>query len=165
MRLQIDARVGRRIMEYLWPARRNRQGAIEDGGENLEVQIPPKPPHGGRTSLDSPRTLQGFRHDTAKELVPPVLRKLGNSRSFTDLRSKKDTLHPPSLSRMHSTETLRHNSSTDAGEDRKHKGSDVNKRAGDAAEMKTRASQKSFVLVRISRCVACDFQPLSYLRV
>lgn len=149
MRLQIDARVGRRIMEYLWPARRDRQGTIEDEAEKLEVQIPAKPPRGGRTSLD------GFRHDTAKELVPPVLRKLGSSRSFTDLRLRKDTLHPPSLNRMHSTETLRHNSTSDVGEDRKQK-SEVAKRAGDAAEMKTRANQKSFVLVRISRCV-CSY--------
>ncbi|KAF9464454.1 golgi-body localization protein domain-containing protein [Collybia nuda] len=149
LRLQIDARVGRRIMEYLWPARKDRQGAIDDEGEILETQLLTKHSHGIRTSLDSPRALHGFRHDTTKELAPPVLRKLGSSRSFTDLRSRKDTLHPPSLSRMHSTETLRYNLTSDVAEDRKHK-NEVAKRAGDAAEMKTRATQKSFVLVRIS---------------
>lgn len=140
MRLQIDARVGRRIMEYLWPARRDRQGAVEDEPEKPAVPIPKR---AIRSSFD------GFRQDAAKELTPPALRKLGASRSFTDLRLRKDSLHP-SLNKVHSIETLRNNQTSDAAEDRKHK-NEVAKRAGDAAEMKTRASQKSFVLVRISR--------------
>lgn len=142
-------------MEYLWPARRHRQ-EIEDKPSEATVTVPPKAP--GRASLDTPRALHSFKTspDTSKgELVPP-LRKLGSSRSFTDLKaSARDTLHLPGISKMPSSETLRQMAMSSEAKNK----SDANKRAGDAAEMKTRASQKSFVLVRISRYVVlsdCD---------
>ena len=138
MRLQIDARVGTRIMEYLWPARRERQIAADPVGNEDFVQVLEVPE--GRTSLDSPRGLHSFRDTNKGELAPP-LRKLGTSRSFTDLRGTKDAAQVPALHKMHSSEALH-----DAAD-----GRTKTKKAGDAAEMKTRASQKSFVLVRISR--------------
>ncbi|RDB22829.1 hypothetical protein Hypma_010076 [Hypsizygus marmoreus] len=148
MRLQIDARVGRRIMDYLWPARRHRHD-IGDA-KNEGTVVPPRPPIGDRTSLDSPRTLHGFRtvpETNGNELKPPMLRRLGSSRSFTDLRaSRRDTLGMLSMHKAPSSETLRQNS---MAPDNKAK-DELIKKAGDAAEMKTRASQKSFVLVRIS---------------
>jgi hypothetical protein len=148
LRLQIDARVGRRIMEYLWPNRRDRE---ETNIQNPEISIM-SPTSPGRTSLDSPRTLQTMKFPENGSLAPP-LRRLGPSRSFTDLRlSAKNTLQPPpSLNRLRSSESLRQDSdASEFGEGRMKGGS---KKDGDAAEMKTRASQKSFVMVKISRCV------------
>ena len=154
MRLQIDARVGTRIMEYLWPARRQRHIAADHvGNDDLGtiLDIPPKSPF--RTSLDSPRGLHTSKNgtDTSKgELMLP-LRRLGTSRSFTDLKTTKDTLGSPVLNKIHSSDTL--HAGLEVGDGRtKHKGW-LDTKAGDAAEMKTRASQKSFVLVRISRQV------------
>jgi hypothetical protein len=142
-------------MEYLWPARRQRHITADHvRNEDLEnvLDIPPKSPI--RTSLDSPRGLHASRNgvDRSKgELMPP-LRRLGTSRSFTDLKTTKDTLQLPALHRIHSSDTL--HAALDVGDGRtKHRGR-LDKKTGDAAEMKTRASQKSFVLVRISRQVA-----------
>ncbi|KAF5387705.1 hypothetical protein D9615_000498 [Tricholomella constricta] len=149
MRLQIDARVGRRIMEYLWPARKHRN-EIDDAKASVALG-PPKPDH--RTSLDSPRALHGPKqhlHSGKGELMPP-LRKLGNSRSFTDLRaSTKDSLLVPSIHKLPSSDTLRQISTAGDGPDGRHKQKDKTSKKDDAAEMKTRTSQKSFVLVRIS---------------
>jgi Golgi-body localisation protein domain len=152
MRLQIDARVGSRIMEYLWPARRQRHIAADHvGNENLEniLETPPRNPF--RTSLDSPRGLHASRDgaDTSKgELVLP-LQRLGTSRSFTDLKTTKDFLQPPIIHRTHSSDTL--HDVLDVGDGRMKHRDQLRQKTGDAAEMKTRASQKSFVLVRISR--------------
>ena len=152
MRLQIDARVGRRIMEYLWPARKRRHGVTGHLSEPPTLS-PPKTP-GGRTSLDSPRALHNINTPTpsnAKGLVPP-LRKIGTSRSFTDLReAARDTLKLPTIHKLPSTETFqRVTTSPEVAEGYYISKNDL-KKAGDAAEMKNRASQKSFVLVRISR--------------
>ena len=173
LRLQVDAKVGRRIMEYVWPDRKDRQAAPDDSPGKEKERKPPleieiKSPTSGRLSLDSPRALHG---PLDSNLIPP-LRKLGSSQSFTDLRLAKDAgssqaflspralLSPPSfLQRTHSSDSI-HFSILDAPEmlrpngpdsdelDPKRKGS---KDAGDAQVMKTRSSQKSFVLVRISR--------------
>jgi len=111
--------------------------------------------------FDSPRALH--RPDE-KTLVPP-LRKLGTSRSFTDLRSAKDTgflnpgalLSSPSfLQRTNSSDSINFASMLDAPETLRPNGldSDISdpgcKESDDAQVMKTRSSQKSFVLVRIS---------------
>ncbi|KAF8076499.1 golgi-body localization protein domain-containing protein [Lyophyllum atratum] len=152
MRLQIDARVGRRIMEYVWPARKHRN-EIDDAKNNvLELRKPTADLQ--RTSLDSPRALHGPRspHESSKgELVPP-LRKLGASRSFTDLRrsaTAKDNLLVPTIHKMPSSETMRQISNDGAEGSNKQKGKS-GKKDNDAAEMKIRTSQKSFVLVKIS---------------
>ncbi|KAJ7764981.1 golgi-body localization protein domain-containing protein [Mycena maculata] len=162
MRLQVDAKVGRRIMEYVWPARRNRKRLTDDetpGSLDNSAEGTPM----SRGSLDSPRS-QAFKKGTlaALTLAPPM--KLSSSRSFTDLRSAQ-SLAPPSAPHLHrtrSTDGLRQATlpSTPPGDrpPRKKSRADSSnkisqwaaKKAGDAAEMKTRSSQKSFVLVRIT---------------
>ncbi|PBK72706.1 hypothetical protein ARMSODRAFT_953107 [Armillaria solidipes] len=160
MRLQIDARVGRRIMEYLWPGRRDRKKAIQDSPsepspavtEPLKRSFPPS------RSLDATRKTHSRQSSdsNASRLVPPMaLRRLGTSRSFSNLRDSP----PParSLPRTRSSEALgQHESSTDHIDPRKLRRGDSRHdsgpvpRRGDAAEMRTRSSQKTFVLVKIS---------------
>ncbi|KAG6911191.1 hypothetical protein DXG01_003058 [Tephrocybe rancida] len=142
IRLQLDARVGRRIMEYLWPDRKNRPVDDEEIPSTIDQ----------RMSLDSSRALHTSKQLPQESgngrLVPP-LRKLGTSRSFTDLRgSAKDTLSVSALNKMHSSDSLRKMALLGDSEG-KNKGKSSKK--DDAAEMKTRTSQRSFVLVRISR--------------
>ncbi|KAH9938206.1 golgi-body localization protein domain-containing protein [Fomitopsis serialis] len=169
MRLQIDTRIGRRIMEYVWPARRERQQAKDEiqtfdtlmespiTEEPVDIIIVPESPMSPRrSSWDvSPRT----REDPHKAATSP-LRKLGASRSFTDLRkARTDSLRPPTptLHKTRSTEGLSHEAHpmrqvSKSGSDAKdrtlplRKGKDVD----DATEMKTRSSQKTFVWVRVN---------------
>ncbi|KAF9008973.1 golgi-body localization protein domain-containing protein [Cyathus striatus] len=160
LRLQIDAKVGRRIMEYVWPSRRNRQESSEPTtpatpATPLKVVI--KSPVSSRSSLDSPRTLHHTNLESKDSTLTPPLRKLGSSRSFTDLRSSKDTrlLKPFTIQRTHSSESLMVQRQVQAtGLNRKlDDNEDVGveeDNAGDAAVMKTRSSQKTFVLVKIS---------------
>ena len=172
LRLQVDSKVGRRIMEYVWPDRKNRQPAHDDTPAKEEVlkprlEIDIKSPTSGRSSIDSPRALHRQVDSDEKTLAP---RKLGASRSFTDLRLAKDAgflspgalLSPPSfLQRTQSSDSVNFASMLDAPETPRPNGgfdSDVSdpkrkesKDAGDAQVMKTRSSRKSFVLVRISR--------------
>jgi hypothetical protein len=168
MRLQVDAKVGRRIMEYLWPARRvrNQQSVIGKPDlfpESRDSESGPSDfvlPSLSRSSLDSPRVSPGVRLD--RDRLAPPLRKLGSSRSFTDLRSATPgSPNRPLLERTRSSERRQPFSPlpssrlpTDTGAVTKAESSKMptSERAlGDAAEMKTRSSQKTFVLVRISR--------------
>lgn len=150
MRLQIDARVGTRIMEYVWPARRQRKAIESAGGEGditpvetsyLNIPAP----------LESPGLSRTQSNLSPSSLTPPPLRRLGVSRSFTDLRSAVAEASPKfeSLHRTRSTENLQVDGS---GARRPKSRHGKAFKAGDAAEMKTRSSQKSFVLVRVSRC-------------
>ncbi|KAJ7180202.1 golgi-body localization protein domain-containing protein [Mycena crocata] len=158
MRLQVDAKVGRRIMEYVWPARRNRQrlkdAEIHANGDTL-IELPL-----ARASLDSPRPQMPKKAVmSAPTLAPPM--KLSASRSFTDLRSAS-SLAPPTMPQLHRTASsgaLRQYSLPPSPPDpsraktrsnSSNKVAQLPKKTGDAAEMKTRSSQKSFVLVRIS---------------
>ncbi|KZT74332.1 hypothetical protein DAEQUDRAFT_761200 [Daedalea quercina L-15889] len=169
MRLQIDTRIGRRIMEYVWPARRERQQAtdeIETFDTLMEspvyeepvdiVIIPGSPISPRRSSWDvSPRS----RQDPHKAATSP-LRRLGASRSFTDLRkARSDSLQPPTptLHKMRSTDGLAHEVHTarqasKSGSDAKDRTLPPSKRKDidDATEMKTRSSQKTFVWVRVN---------------
>ncbi|KAJ6628726.1 golgi-body localization protein domain-containing protein [Mycena sp. CBHHK59/15] len=161
MRLQVDAKVGRRIMEYVWPARRNRKRLTEDEA-NTSLDTSPDPLVLSRSSLDSPRALQmpkGRLFSAPPSLAPPI--KLSASRSFTDLRTASlQVPSAPTLHRTVSSGALRPFPSSPepsiAEGFKKKSRSDstklalVPKRRGDAAEMKTRSSQKSFVLVQIS---------------
>ncbi|KAJ3512535.1 hypothetical protein NLJ89_g3461 [Agrocybe chaxingu] len=175
LRLQVDAKVGRRIMEYFWPDRKARR--VEDTPSPktmpktpLEIHIKsPTSPH-GRSSIDSPRALYSPKRadSTGKNLAPPPLRKLGTSRSFTDLRTAKEGqiggsigfLSPPAfLKRTQSTDSVNFVSlldvpptpgSSSAFETEPLDPQDHIKDSGDAQVMKNRSSQKSFVLVRIS---------------
>lgn len=172
LRLQVDAKVGRRIMEYVWPDRKDRQAAHDDSPVKEEalkprLEIDIKSPTSGRSSIDSPRALHRQVDSEEKTFVP---RKLGASRSFTDLRLTKDSgflspgalLRSPSfLQKTQSSDSVNFASMLDAPETPRPNGgfdSDISdtkrkqsKDAGDAQVMKTRSSRKSFVLVRISR--------------
>ena len=173
MRLQIDTRIGRRIMEYVWPARRERQHTDEiETFETLTespiteepvdiVVIPESPMSPRRSSWDvSPRTREDHHHTAPTS----PLRKLGTSRSFTDLRKARtdSLLSPtPTLHKTRSTEGLAHEAryptrqNSKSGGDAKERLLPLSKRKDidDATEMKTRSSQKTFIWVRVNRCV------------
>ncbi|KAF8913997.1 golgi-body localization protein domain-containing protein [Gymnopilus junonius] len=159
LRLQIDSKVGRRIMEYVWPDRKNRATLVDDfvdkeSPPNAPLEITVHSPKSGRSSVDSPRGLRSpirsQTTDPGDKLYGHGLRKLGASRSFTDLRSARTI-------RTNSTESVKFSSMLDAqstpgpgssfGIDT---GASAVKAPDDAQVMKTRSSQKSFVLVRIS---------------
>ena len=203
MRLQIDIRVGRKIMEYLWPARRHRQDERnETESFVLPESIANEPSQRSKdgdlpllTYTDSPRHASfDLPSPTRKSLdttrlAPQPLRRLGTSRSFTDLRNsarapslRQDSLQVPRpLHRTNSSGSLRARS-TDAllglsrptlssggggggggreGKDRARGAQETD----DAAEMKTRASQKTFVRVKVARCVARAGRPAGRMRV
>jgi hypothetical protein len=145
MRLQVDAKVGSRIMEYVWPVRKTRKLISRDMSLATDQTAPVQSP--SRPSLD----LSQREH----RLAPPPLRKLGSSRSFTDLRSSaSEHAQIPSLQRTRSSQALRPHSDTPVGEQMGDAPKSTRLRKyGDAAEMKTRSSQKTFVLVRVSRHV------------
>ena len=185
LRLQVDSKVGRRIMEYVWPDRKDRQAAHDDTPAKEEalrprLEIDIKSPTSGRSSIDSPRALHRQADSDENTLVP---RKFGASRSFTDLRLAKDSgflspgalLSPSSfLKRTQSSDSVSFASMMDAPETPRPNGgfdSDVSdpilrkesKDAGDAQVMKTRSSRKSFVLVRISRLGDCNILIIFWL--
>ncbi len=164
-------------MEYLWPARRKRDKTIE-----LDVDALPLPastatsPVSPGTPLDPPtprRTQMPLRRASVDIVLPsstdknllmvPTLRKTATSRSFTDLRkAASDTLQIPvsplSLQRTKSSDavfTLASSNSSGqvskASDDRDKQR--LKREADDAALMKTRSSQKTFVWVKVSRFV------------
>lgn len=165
MRLQIDTKVGSRLMEYVWPERRRRKGAevsepppalrprrITDNAATSRPQTPATPMTPVtpvRASLDSPR-LFGNSLDTSDNLAPPTLRRIATSRSFTDLRSasKEQALASPRMQRNISFGPL---TPLDQSETSLTKRDD--KAKNDAEEMKSRSSQKTFVFVRVGRLV------------
>jgi len=152
LRLQIDAKVGRRIMEYVYPSRKNRRKSIEE-----VPQADTAMDNAMRTSsfgyLDSPDVANPalpLNHELSG-LTPP-LRKLGASRSFTDLRStaaqdtRQVTLRP-TLQRARSQTAV---DRFEREAKRQKTQNSVHRNNGDAAEMKTRSSRKTFVFVKIS---------------
>lgn len=169
MRLQVDAKVGSRIMEYVWPARRQRALAIQErtnsegSGQTAMDESISTPQLSSRRSLDSPRALEKPRTslDTSG-LKPPPLRKLATSRSFTDLRSSSagSSVPPTPLTALshksRATDAFRSVSNSSEVSDsqarrRTETAKQLGRKIGDAAEMKTRSSQKTFILVKISR--------------
>jgi hypothetical protein len=137
-------------MEYLWPARKERNGTRDD--DESESTTPDEPEtlkqiaSPTRTSLDSPRTLYTLDKQGQSTLTPPM-RKLASSRSFTDLRSPTQpangqllTVHP-----NRSVESL----TSRAGRGSKSKSANGTSDAAD--EMKARLGQKTFILVKIHR--------------
>ncbi|KAF7964514.1 hypothetical protein HWV62_6371, partial [Athelia sp. TMB] len=160
MRLQVDAKVGSRIMEYVWPARKQRALAAEASSSTgtsaqrtSDELVQPRP---ARKSMDSSRALNG-----SSGLKPPPLRRLGTSRSFTDLRSSTPSDTRPSSrsgtpQRTRTLDKLKSRSQTNLldpsdGQVRKrHETSGKHgssRKVGDAAEMKTRSSQKTLNLL------------------
>lgn len=164
MRLQLDARLGTKIMEYVWPGRRQRQRNNRQlSSEDRPASIDTPPP--SRCSLDSPRGLLPPGSDRSNgptsSLAPPALRRLGTSRSFTDLRlSAPETLRPTRLKRTRSISPSRANLDSDAAAPDQRTQVGNHRKAGDAIEMKTRSSQKSFVYVQISRYEIAMIQPI-----
>lgn len=174
MRLQLNTRVGRRIMEYVWPARRQRRHAADqtrsfdttsEFAQALkEVSQPSQP------STQPPRRMSADLVRSRKSLdvhtsSPPAGPKLSASRSFTDLRAKTtDTLRVPTLHRTASSEALVprtgspgpgrratfHVKPSEGLKDRS-SSSATQKEIDDATEMKSRTSQKTFVWVKIAR--------------
>ncbi|KZT12507.1 uncharacterized protein LAESUDRAFT_638973 [Laetiporus sulphureus 93-53] len=170
MRLQIDTRVGKKIMEYIWPARKHRSNSEEvqsfeplldsttEEGESNIVVVPESPDDVHRSSWDvSPR-----KSVDSNRLAASPMRKLGASRSVTDLRNtRSETLKAPRLHRTKSTDALVTvstpsrsftNQTIKNGSDSRDKSaSSRNKQeVDDATEMKTRSSQKTFVRVRVN---------------
>ncbi|KAG1892357.1 golgi-body localization protein domain-containing protein, partial [Suillus subluteus] len=146
IRLQLDASLGQRIMEYVWPARRSRNRDI-DTASPCDTHHP-KP----RASLDSSKLLNQPRSSLDPTSLTPPLRKLGSSRSFTDLRSAAaDSMIMP----YPATQSNQRSFTADAmDESRRHKHAIIRQvsleHKTDFDEMKTRSSQKNFVLVKIS---------------
>lgn len=161
-------------MEYIWPARKHRHNL-----ENSNVAQPPQhlleppspsspsfpssrpPTSSKRPSLDllsrKPRkSLDLNTHSNSDTLRPGPLRRLGTSRSFTDLRSANlnSGYSTPTFHRNHSTDALSQPSSPSEGSGPVRKGTGyfaAMQQTNDAVEMKTRSSQKTFVAVRIAR--------------
>lgn len=163
LKLQIDAKLGQRIMEYLWPDRRNRQRDSEDEtastwsqetthSEGLHVPNLPI-----RSSIDSPRALQNLHSDDVSQdgrLAPPSVRRLASSRSFTDLRY---TFGDHDRFQFLSSNSGRQESSDlhePLSPGPKYEATfDLEQKRGDAAVMKTRSSQKTFIYVKVARSV------------
>jgi hypothetical protein len=163
-------------MEYVWPDRASRTIAREPEKMQTVVAVPPditvkSPTSAGRSSFDSPHGLQPSRGGDSKPPMPS-LRRLGSSRSFTDLKSAREStavnssaflspqgfLSPTGfLKRTHSSDSVNFASMLDASNGAQPvdaEPSSIQDRANDADDaqvMKTRSSQKTFVLVRISR--------------
>jgi hypothetical protein len=171
IRLQLDTTMGGRLLEYVWPNRRNRKQKAESGSPESPTGRMRRAPEGafssrtrvaGRISLDSPRaTENGTKSLEADRLAPPTLRRIGTSRSFTDLRTASREQSPPPPLRQRTTSfganlslgsmSQQQEGGVASSSERK------NKEFGDAEEMKSRSSQKSFVLVRVGRySSSCD---------
>jgi transcriptional antiterminator Rof (Rho-off) len=167
LRLQLDVKMGSRLMEYVWPERRRRRKESElpqsTAGEArvrrlTEATSLTRPNISTRVSMDGPRTpmdaprLEGGRSLEMSRLAAPPLRRMATSRSFTDLRSAtREQQLAPKLERGFSSYAFAQ-PPTPAPEGGRNKAG-KNTGRGDAEEMKSRSAQKSFVLVRVPRCV------------
>ncbi|KAI0939194.1 hypothetical protein AcV5_000680 [Taiwanofungus camphoratus] len=166
MRLQIDTRIGRKIMEYVWPARRNRSDSADPQSYDPTPESPTAmedstnalstPGSARRSSYDLPPSRKS--QDSSRLTLTP-LRRLGPSRSFTDLRgARSDTLQvPPKLHKTRSTDALEALSTptsqmSKVSADSRERIPSLRKRKeiDDAAEMKTRSSAKTFIWVKVA---------------
>ena len=155
LRLQLDTKVGQRIMEYIWPARKNRRNRDTEQTDSstgiVKVQSPTPIDHNPQDLLPSSSGTSGRGRKSMDHtlLAPLQTKRLGTSRSFTDLRSAAGT--PMSTSQMNrSTDTL---TSPTVGAHPLRRGTSLGPGAGglgDAAIMKTRSAQKTFVAVDIA---------------
>jgi len=151
LRLQLDTKVGQRIMEYIWPARKHRrhQKTLQaESPTNLTKLQPPAP---GSGSQDPSPTSAGRPRQSMDQtrLTPVPVRKLGTSRSFTDLRS---AVGGP-MSALHlnrSTEALSSPTTPTSLTQPLRRGGSLSPGMNDALIMKTRSAQKTFVAVDIA---------------
>jgi hypothetical protein len=175
MRLQIETRMGAKLMEYVWPERRRRkepQSPSSPNGGSRTRRVTEAAPVSralatSRTSMDSPRITDAGRSLELTRLAAPPLRRMATSRSFTDLRSAtKDRKRESNLDyEQERAPDLRRGFSSHALPAPATPGlvpgdawtmainNHVPSGKGDAEEMKTRSAQKSFVLVRVPRSV------------
>ncbi|PFH52812.1 hypothetical protein AMATHDRAFT_139321 [Amanita thiersii Skay4041] len=164
IRLQIDSKVGRRIMEYLWPARRDRRIASESDviavssdDDDSDLEIGMRCSISTRSSLDSPRALHVSQAQDSlleENVLSPPLRRLGTSRSFTTLRPEKQTVknHFMTNHASHSEETLTSPQLT-PGSVQSPIQLPIASKETTVAEIKHRSAQKTFILVRITSLV------------
>lgn len=154
LRLQLDTKVGQRIMEYIWPARknrRNREAEQTDSSTSVAAKIQPPPPVDPTLQDPSPgpsgRARKSMDHT---RLTPVQVRGLGTSRSFTDLRSALSS--SMSLYHMNRSTDALPSPSTPTGVHPIRRGTSLAPGvagSNDAAIMKTRSAQKTFVAVDI----------------
>lgn len=139
-------------MEYVWPARRGRnQAAAQCTIRDVvpELQHASEPPF--RSSLESTLLLHKPRRSLDANRLAPIQRKLGPSRSFTDLRSAAaESTRTPVEASFGRAATPESNVNEDSRSIRKANRDDRPEK-DDAVEMQTRSSQKTFILVKISR--------------
>ena len=136
-------------MEYIWPARKNRRKKTEDSAPSV-VKVQPSTPTDPSPRDPSPGPSNRVRKSLDHTRLAPVsIRKLGASRSFTDLRSAGSS--PMSALQMNrSTDAL---PSPTSGSQPIRRGTSTAPGVGglnDAAIMKTRSAQKTFVAVDIA---------------
>lgn len=168
LRLQIDTRVGRRIMEYVWPTRRKPRRAISTP-ETEGFRLPPSPSSPSAPRTQTPRRvstdLPSSKSVDSSRLGIPQLRKTATSRSFSDLRkAASDSLQVPGLHRTRSTDMISSFSVSNSSGQVSKTSDDFRERTftsrpivtDDATVMKTRSSQKTFVWVKVSRYVLSD---------
>ena len=155
LRLQLDTKVGQRIMEYIWPARRHRRDEKTEQIDSLTntAKIQPPTPTDPNQQDPSPGSAGRPRQSTDHTRLAPVsVRKLGSSRSFTDLRSAGAS--PMSALQMNrSTDALSSPTTPTSSTHPLRRGTSHAPGVGglnDAAIMKTRSAQKTFVAVDIS---------------
>lgn len=144
-------------MEYVWPSRRSRRKALS---------ATPQPPLldgplSQRTSIDITINAPKHRLSVDDNRLTTPLRRVGVSRSFSDLRqANKDAIL---LQASRSTESVA-DASLDIDRMTATKGPHEYSRGlsstqlptrknsfDDASEMRTRSSQRTFILVRLSR--------------
>lgn len=163
IRLQIEAEVGRKLLEYVWPARRARNGTqlllVDDGPDASSTN------DSSIATLDRPKT----RQDTlAVSGNPPRERGLARPRSHNNLR-----VHTrPTLHRFKSSTALNEASDGKSDDDRRgmiKRAPKSDEEMGAAAMRMRSTQQKTFFRVHIPRCdskrMKLSFSPYTRLHV
>jgi len=141
-------------MEYIWPARkhrRSREMEQTDSTTTVTKIQPPTPTDPGPQDT-SPGSSGKARQSLERTLLAPAqVRKLGGSRSFTDLRSAASS--PMSALQMNRSSDALASPSTPTSAHPVRRGASLATGVGgsnDAEIMKTRSAQKTFVAVDIA---------------
>ena len=154
LRLQLDTKVGQRIMEYIWPARKTRRNRETEQTDSLTsiAKIQPPTPIDPSSQDPSPSSSGRGRKSLDHTLLAPAqVRKLGGSRSFTDLRSAGSS--PMSALHMNRSTDALSSPTSPTGIHPVRRGTSLAPgivELNDAAIMKTRSAQKTFVAVDIA---------------
>lgn len=179
MRLQLEARVGKSIMEYVFPARREREVLESATASGSRVLDDKDDTFGAQSSavtrsdsglldkanheslLSPPRAGKRYSVDERRPTLSPATKRITSSRSFTDLRllsrqNNTPTTAPVSSTNLFLDKAIVTDDPSDPTEHGKAASSLFNTSVqkqprDDAAEMKSRSAQKTFILVRIAR--------------